>query len=485
VTRTGDEYRDGLADGRRVFIGGEEVADVRCHPAFHDAVNSVAALYDIAHDPAHRDVLTFTSPTSGEPANISYLIPRSKHDLTLRRTGLRRWSEACYGLMGRTPDHVAGFLAGFAGGARLFAEVDKDRADSLVRFYEWARDTDQYVTYVIVPPQIDRSKPAHQQEDPFLYAGVKEERDDGVVIAGAQMLGTATAISDWVLLSNIVPLAPGDENYAITAVVPLNAPGLRVHARRSYAQAASSVFDYPLSSRYDETDSLVVFDDVFVPWENVFAYRDLDLVRDQWWKTASHVLGNSQAQIRLWTKLDFLTGIAWAIAEMNGIINAPPVQAVLGELASITTMVRALVLAQETNAITDEEGVVWPGVAEVHGCSTLQIEIYPRVIGMIRELCGGGLIQLPSSRDDYQNEEIAPDLERFIQSPGTPSRDRVKLMKLAWDIVGSEFAGRQWQYELFYAGAPHLVKTRMFRHYDFGPARLLVDEAMSDYDLED
>jgi 4-hydroxyphenylacetate 3-monooxygenase len=485
VTRSGDEYREGLADGRRVYIGGDRVNDVRSHPAFANAVNSVAELYDIAHDPDNRAALTFTSPATGEPANISYLIPRSKDDLTLRRQGLRQWSAACFGLMGRTPDHVAGFLAGFAGGAKLFAEVDKDRADNLVRFYEWARDHDQYVSYVIVPPQIDRSKPAHQQADPFLYAGVKEERDDGIVVAGAQMLGTATAISDWVLLSNIVPLTPGDEDYAITAVVPLSAPGLRVHARRSYAEAATSTFDYPLSKRFDETDSLVVFDDVFVPWDHVFAYRDLDLVRDQWWKTASHVLGNSQAQIRLWTKLDFLTGLAKAIAEMNGIIGTPPVQGVLGELASIATMVRALVLAQETNAITDDEGVVWPGPAEVHACSTLQIEVYPRVIGMLRELCGGGLIQLPSSRDDFLSEETAPDLERYVQSPGTPSRDRVKLMKLAWDIVGSEFAGRQWQYELFYAGAPHLVKTRMFRNYDFGPSRTLVDDALSGYGIDD
>jgi 4-hydroxyphenylacetate 3-monooxygenase len=485
VTRSGDEYREGLADGRRVYIGGDRVSDVRSHPAFANAVNSVAALYDIAHDPNNRSSLTFTSPTSGEPVNISYLIPRSKNDLTLRRKGLRQWSEACFGLMGRTPDHVAGFLAGFAGGAKLFADVDKDRADSLVRFYEWARDHDQFVSYVIVPPQIDRSKPAHQQADPFLYAGVKDERDDGIVIAGAQMLGTATAISDWVLLSNIVPLAAGDEDYAITAVVPLSAPGLRVHARRSYAEAASSTFDYPLSTKFDETDSLVVFDDVFVPWDQVFVYRDLELVRDQWWKTASHVLGNSQAQIRLWTKLDFLIGLAKAIAEMNGIIGAPPVQGVLGELASIATIVRALVLAQETNAITDDEGVVWPAPAEVHACSTLQIEVYPRVIGMLRELCGGGLIQLPSSRDDYLSDEIAPDLERYVQSPGTASRDRVKLMKLAWDIVGSEFAGRQWQYELFYAGAPHLVKTRMFRNYDFGPSRTLVDDALSGYGIDD
>lgn len=484
MTRTGDQYRAGLNDGRGVFIDGEAVDNVAQHPAFRNAVDSVAALYDLASHPDLQETLTFPSPTTGKPVNLAYMIPRSTDDLARRRKGLKRWSESTFGLMGRSPDHVAGFLAGFAGGYEFFAEHDKGHADNLVRFFEWARDNDQFVTYVIVPPQIDRSKPAHQQEDTFSYAGVKEERDDGIVIAGAQMLGTATAISDWVLLSNIVPLGPGDERYANTLVVPLNAPGLKVIARRSYSQAANSVFDYPLSSYYDESDSLVVFDDVFVPWENVFAYQNVDLVREQWFKTASHVLGNNQAQIRLWTKLEFLLGLAKAVAEMNGSIKAPPVQAVLGELATYVTVVRSLVLAQEANAFQDEHGVFWPGPEEVHACSTIQTDVYPRVIGLVRELCGGGLIQLPSSRDDYSNKLIAPLIEKFVQSPGMPSRERVKLLKMTWDIVGSEFAGRQWQYELFYAGAPHLVKMRTFREYDFGRADGLVESALSRYDID-
>ena len=463
MTRSGDQYREGLKNGRHVYIDGELVEDVATHPAFAGAVSSIAELYDLANSSSSRDILTYESPVTGEPVNLSYMIPRSRDDLKRRRVGLRKWSEHTFGLMGRSPDHVAGFLAGFAAGVGLFEEVNKEHADNLLKFYEYARDADQYVTYVIVPPQIDRSQPAHKQADPFLYAGVKEERDDGIVIAGAQMLGTGAAISDWVLLSSIVPLGDGDERYANTVAVPLDAPGLKVYARRSYAAAANSTFDYPLASRYDEGDSLIVFDDVFIPWEHVFVYQNLELVRDQWWKTPSHVLGNSQAQIRLWTKLDFLVGIAKAVAEMNGSIKAPPVQGLLGDLATYATTIRSLVLAQESNAVEDENGIFWPGVEEVHSCSALQIEVYPRMVAMIRELCGGGLIQLPSSRDDYLNPDMALDIEKYIQSPGFPSRERVKLLKLAWDILGSEYAGRQWQYELFYAGAPHLVKNRVFR----------------------
>lgn len=481
MTRSGKEYKAALQDSRTVLINGEKVADVTTHPAFRNAIDSVARVYDLADDPAIHDRVTYPSPTDGTPVHVGYMIPRSMEELQHRREGVRIWSEATFGLMGRTPDHVAGFLAGFASNPGFF---DDSLSPNLVRFYEWARDNDQYVSYVIVPPQIDRSQPAHMQAEEHLYASVKEERDDGIVISGAQMLGTGAAISDWVLLSCIVPLGEGDEKYANTVAVPLSAPGLKIYARRSYAQAASSVYDYPLASMYDEGDSLVVFDDVFVPWEYVFVYQDLERVRDQWWKTPSHVLGNSQAQIRLWTKLDFLIGLAKAISEMNGSLKAPPVQGVLGELASYATQVRALVFASEARATPDSNGVWSPSSEEVHACSALQVEIYPRVIGMIRELCGGGVIQLPSSREDFANDEMRSDIERFIQSPGYPAPERVKLLKLAWDILGSEFAGRQMQYEMFYAGAPHLVKGRMFRNYDFEPSSALVRSALGRYDLD-
>jgi len=483
MTRAGSDYIRGLRDGRQVFINGEVVEDVTSHPAFEGSVRSIANLYDIANDPANRDVLTYPSPETGEPVNVAFMIPRSKDDLARRRRGLRRWSEETFGLMGRSPDHVAGFLAGFASHADFFDTDDRAYGANLLKFYEHARDTDAYVAYVIAPPQIDRSKPAHQQADPHLYAGVKEERPDGIIVAGAQMLGTGAALADWVLLSNIVPLAPGDENYAITAAVPLSAPGLRIHSRRSYAEAATSCYDYPLSTRYDESDSLVVFDDVFIPWERVFAYRDPRRVREQWSRTPAHALGNNQAQIRLSTKLDFLVGIARAVADMNGTIKVPAIQGVLGELTAQAVAVKSLLLAQEENCRIDERGVAWPGVAEVNSCSTLQVEAYPRMVNAVRELCGGGLIQLPSSSADFANKRARADLDRYVQSPGVDSVERVKLMKLAWDLVGSEFASRHQQYELFYAGAPHLVRARMFASYDFDRSASLVQRALSGYDL--
>ena len=482
--RCGKEYLEGLRDGRRVYVNGERVEDVTTHPAFRGATRSVARLYDVAADPANREVMTWELPASGTPVNVAWMIPRSEEDLARRRRGLRRWAEETFGLMGRTPDHVAGFLAGFAASPSVFARGGEGFADNVTRFHRFAAEADLYATYTIVPPQIDRSKPAHRQADPHLYAGVKEERDDGIVVSGAQMLGTGAALADWIQLSSIVPLRPGDENYAISVMVPVAAPGVTILSRRSYAETGS-VYDYPLSSRFDETDALVVYEDVFVPWEHVFVYRDLDLVQAQWWETPAWLLGNNQAQIRFSTKLDFLVGLARRIVAMNGTDGLPPVQGSLGELAAHASAVAGLVLAAEQHHHVDPAGVAWPGAAETYANTAEQGERYGKVLSILRDLCGGGLIQLPSSVEDFHNPEIAAHLERYVQSPGVPSRERVKLLKMAWDLVGSEFAGRHHQYELFYAGAPFVVKLRMFQHFDFDAATALVDASLAGYDAED
>jgi 4-hydroxyphenylacetate 3-monooxygenase len=264
--RAGADYVEGLKDGRTVLLDGERVEDVTRHPAFRAAIRSVAETYDRALDAAGSELLTYADEPGGTRHSAMWKIPRSREDLAQRRALHEFWAEPSAGHMGRTPDHVASLLSAFAGSPQVFARGDERFGDNVVRFWERARREDLYVAYVIVPPQVDRAKPAHQQPEPFLYAGAAEERDDGIVVRGAQMIGTSAVMADYLLLTYIVPLVPGDEDYAISVVVPLDAPGLKIYPRRPYAGLPTSPYDYPLSSRFDETDSLVVFDDVLVPW---------------------------------------------------------------------------------------------------------------------------------------------------------------------------------------------------------------------------
>lgn len=481
--RTGNDYLKAIKnDGRQVFIDGGCVDDVTAHPAFREAARSIARLYDVAADSANRDLLTYTSPSTGQAVNRAYMIPRTREDLTARRKALWRLSEESFGYMGRTPEHVAAFFAGFAGAPSVWNRIDRRFYNNVVRFYERMRDESLYVAYTIVPPQIDRSKPAHKQADPSLYAGVVGENADGITLKGAQMLGTGSAIADFIHLSCIHPLVPGDENYAISVAVPCNAPGVRIYSRRSYAEGATSMFDYPLASRFDETDSLVVYDNVFVPWEHVFIYKDIAMTRASFFETAAHVLGNNQAQIRFAVKMKFLTGLARRIAETTGSISLPPVQSALGDIAAVAAVVEGLVLAQEAHSTIDADGVARPGAQELYAEMVLQPQLHNTILEAVRNLVGGGVIQTPSSIDDFGNPLIAADIERYVQSPGVPALERVKLMKLVWDAIGSEFAGRHAQYEMFYAGAPFVTKGHIFRNYDFAGANDLVQRALDGYD---
>jgi 4-hydroxyphenylacetate 3-monooxygenase len=239
VIRTGAQYIESLRDARTVFVDGERVADVTEHMAFRAAVRSIAHLYDLAA--AHREVMTFPSPATGHPVNACFLKPRTPADLAARRRAHRLWAEATYGLMGRSPDHVPGFITGFALCPELFARGGARFGDHVARYHAYLRDHDLYASYVIIPPIVDRSRPAHQQDDPTVYAGVVEERPDGIVVSGAQMLGTGAAISNEVFVSCISPLQPGDENYALSFAVPAAAPGLRMIVRRPYAQGLPAI----------------------------------------------------------------------------------------------------------------------------------------------------------------------------------------------------------------------------------------------------
>lgn len=480
--RTGQEYLNSLNDGREIYIDGKRVENVVTHPAFSGVCQSVANLYDTFIK--QKSEMTFASPTSGKPVPVGCMIPRSKEDLIHRRKGLSISAQNTFGHLGRSPDHVASFISGFASDPEFFSESNPQFGKNVTRFHEKIREEGSYVSYVIIPPQIDRTKTANELTESHLAAGIYKERDDGIIIRGAQMLGTASTISDYIFLTCMTPLKPGDEDYAVSLVVPVAAKGVKLYPRRCYAMGQTSVFDYPLSTRFDETDSLVVFNDVFVPWEDVFVYRDIKKVREQFFRTPAHILGNNQAQTRLVTKSKFILGLARKLAETNGIDKLPPVMGQLGELASLVAIVEGMLLASEASAITNPKGVVIPNPRFLYGVMGLQAELYPRMINIVRELAGGGPLQVPSSVFELQNEDTAADMNRYIQSAnGSSSKDKIKLFKIIWELTGSEFAGRHQQYEMFYAGAPFVAKNYSFMNYDFKEALDLVNQCMAGYDI--
>jgi 4-hydroxyphenylacetate 3-monooxygenase len=484
MLKTGAQHTASLKDGRQVYIDGKLVDDITTHPAFRNAIKSMAKIYDFQSDPENRKLMTFEIPEKpGKYANRIWQLPTSHGELVERRKALEAWTELHGGFLGRAPDHVASCIAGMYMGLEVFEEYDRDRAKALSDYYQYARDNELYLTYVIINPQADRSKAANEQADPFLSAGVVDQDEEGLVIRGAKMLATGGILANEVLVTCIQPLREGEEPYAVSFAIPMNAKGLKIMSRKSYEAAATSVFDNPLASRFDENDAVLYFDDVKVPWDRVFVNQDTVMTSRQFHATPAHVYQNYQAQIRLMVKMRFLMGIAKKTAETNGVIGFPQVRETLGQLAAQSAMVDALVHAMEIKGHQCGNYFI-PDRHTLYAAQVLTQQMYNGVIGTLRELAGGGLIMLPSSIADFANPELRKLIGKTQQSPTTSSEGRVKFFKLAWDAVGSEFASRHTQYEMFYAGATFVTKGHSFRTFDWDSCTGLVDRMLDSYDLE-
>jgi 4-hydroxyphenylacetate 3-monooxygenase len=482
MSRDGKKHIESLRDGRQIYIDGTLVDNHVDHPAFRNSVRSAAAMYEYQVQPENVERMTFASPKTGDRVSRMWQLPTSFGELVDRRKALESWAELSCGYFGRSPDHVASVISGMYMGLDVFQRSGDKYAKSLSDYYEYARDRDLYLTYVIINPQADRSKSASEQADEFLVAGVVDEDHEGITIKGAKMLGTGCPMSNEVMVASIQPLKAGDEKYSFTAMVPLNAKGVKMLSRKSYEAAASSKFDNPLSSSFDENDSVLYFDEVKVPWERVFVNKDIQMAQAQWHAVPAHVYQNYQCQIRLMVKMRFLLGLARKITETNGVIGFPPVKEQLGQMAAEVSMVEGLVEAMEVSGSMYGKYFV-PNAKRLYAANVLTQQLYPKFVHSLRELAGGGMIMLPSCVEDFANPEIAGMIEKTQRSPATDSLGRVKLFKLAWDAVGSEFGSRHLQYEMFYSGANMVTRGHAFRTYDWDKSVGMVDNLMSSYGL--
>jgi 4-hydroxyphenylacetate 3-monooxygenase len=310
---------------------------------------------------------------------------------------------------------------------------------------------------------------------------VVRETDGGIVIRGAHSIATSVTMADWLLVSYITPLVPGDEDYAISLVVPVGAPGLRLLPRRPYATMATSVYDYPLSSRFDEIDTTVVFDDVKVPWEQVFVYKSVERVTAQFHESPAHMTANFQSLVRFGVKLELLAGLAAKLVAVGRAEGDPATQATLGgDIAAFVATFDALVAAAERYPLVSE-GYARPHPQYVYAGMSFQRRVIGDLYKTVRELAGGAFQNLPSSVASFESPETAAATERYYQAIGTPARERVKLLKLIWDFIGTEYGGRQLQYEMFYSAAQPVVNRRMYRAFDWAAARAMVDRLLSEY----
>jgi 4-hydroxyphenylacetate 3-monooxygenase len=479
--KTGADHLSALRDGRTIMLEGKVVADHVNHPAFANVVSTAAGLYDYSADPDNREAMTFASPTSGASVSRAWQLPTCYEELVARRQAIERIAAQTWGWVGRTPDHVASTLSAMYMGIDLFERHGSKRARAVRDYFQWARDNDVWCAYSIVPPQTDRNA-GNAARTEFVNAGVCDEDHEGITLRGTRMLATAAPMAQELLVAAIQPLRPGDEKYSFTAMVPLGSKGLKLLSRKSYEAAAASEFDYPLSSRFDENDCIVYFDDVKVPWERVFIHNDVKMARAQWFDIPVMAYQNYPAQIRLGVKMRFLLGLAYRIAELNGILALQATQETLGQMAAELNLVEGMVTSMETRGLKYGEYFI-PNISVQYSSMVLSQQLYPTFLMRIRELSGGALLALPSSYDDLLDPGVAEYIERTQGSAAVAATDRIKLFKLAWDAIGSEFASRHMQYEIFYAGSSFVSRLRNYSGYDWKRATSMVDDLLTTIQL--
>jgi 4-hydroxyphenylacetate 3-monooxygenase len=452
----------------QTLTGG--VAD---HPAFRNVVRSYAELYDMQHDPAHRDVLTYPSPTSGEPVATSFLIPETQADLVKRRQAFKLWADRSFGMLGRTGDYLNSALMALASAQHWFAQADPAFAENIRRYYTKVREEDLLCTHTLIPPQANRAVSGSQQAGGSLMARITREDDNGIVLRGARMLATMGPLADELLVfpSTVLRNSPEDQGYAFACAVPNDTPGLRYLAREPLDYVRSR-HDHPLGSRFEESDAVVVFDDVHVPYERCFVLGDPELCNGFYAGTSAVVHMTHQVVTRTTAKTEYILGLVSLLTQAIGIEQFGHVQADVAEVITTLETLRALLRAAEADAAPNDFGVLTPAWAPLNTARNLYPKLYQRFPEILRKLGASGLMATPTEAD--VTGPAAADIETYLQSATLGGAERVKLFRLVWDTCISAFSGRQGLYEYYFFGDPVRMAGAYVTGYDREPYRAAV-----------
>jgi 4-hydroxyphenylacetate 3-monooxygenase oxygenase component len=455
--KDGRRYLESLRDNREVWVHGERVSDVAKHPAFAGIVRTVAELYDLQHAPATRDVMTYVDE-DGVRASISYLPPRSPEDLLRRRRNTEIWTEQSFGMLGRLPDFCAAMVVGYDDLREELNALHAGFGDNAARYLRFARQNDLVLSHGLHDPHMDKG--LRPRQDPDRCLRIVRERDDGIVVRGARFV-TLGPLSNEVVVSPTYVLADDEEEFAIWFACPVDLPGLKQICRDPISLRPATD-DHPLSSKYDEQDVLMIFDDVLIPWERVFLMRRPKeanaLFRSRVMSWAGYA-----SMLQFLARLELLIGTAHLIAETGGIASRPNVALEMGELASYAGMFKGVLRAAEVDCKTTPAGNYVLG--DTAHLRPLIIMTSERIINIFEHIATSAPVFTPTA-EDFDAEELRPLLDVYGRGKGVDAHYRYKLCRLAWELSSSSFGGRQQLYERLHSGAPEVIISAAYQRYD-------------------
>lgn len=469
--RRGAEYLQSLRDGRRLWLMGQRVEDVTTHPALAGCARSVAAVYDLQHDAAHHELLTMPSPSTGQAVSRAYQLPKSVDDLARQRRMYECLVRRAGGVAARLPQHLATVVLGLYDIRDLLGKEDPAFAEHVARYFEHCRENDLSIATVFSDPLHHRNHPVSKQEPLRVMA----RRADGIIVRGAKGVGTQAPYANE-LFCMTPPRPDLSPEEGVYFAAPVNAEGIHVICREPLASPNPA--DHPVSPSWDEMDSIVVFDDVFIPWERVFYLRrssTIDLAFEARLFQGAVGLGPWYVLVRMAVKAEVLLGICAAIADSLGSAALPAVQTALADAMVYLETLRAFVQAAEANPVRSPSGLALPNPTAALAARTFAIERYPALLQHIRELCGPGLLMAPGQAD-LQHPDIGPHLHRYFVAHDAGAPERFRLLKLAWEYACDSFGSRQLLFEMYNVGSLATNKQRLASTYDTRPCVELAKE---------
>ncbi len=465
MIRTGDEYKEGIRDEREVYIDGERVHDVTKHPKFKPLVDVRARIYDMQHEQAHSPMLTFEE--KGERFAIGNRIPYTQEHWHQKRHAVDAIMHDIGGVVTRVGDETVGEMWSLADGTEILNEIDSRFSANINRHIKLAVENDLFHVSANTDPKGDRSLHPEDQ-DPDMLTHVVKETDAGIIIRGAKY-ETAAAYSDQAFLKPTIANWGNAKlsNYALGCIVRMNAPGIK-HICRSGFQRDGSAKDYPLSNKFDEVDSLMILDDVLIPWEDVLFYQHTKAAT--FIRATLHRYSAFPFVQRLLTYADMMIGTALWNVRQTGLEKQQAVQEKLAQLAVYREGIRAHLLASIALGKQSPGGFLMPDQSllmsgRVHACSNL-----PAMMHIARELCGGQICITPDSKA-FEHEESGRWLKKYYSiNDQWASDDRRKLLAFGRDLLNSSYAGHRLTFHLFAQSPPFAHLAAVYRTFGWdGP----------------
>lgn len=445
TARTGEQYKAGLKDDRVVWLGNRKVA-VAEDPLLAGSVDGMAGYFDWQHQYAD-ECLVDDPERPGEKMNVSLMLPKSKEDLQIRHRGLERLSRYSYGMLGRTPDYVNVVLSGHTARSDIWARGKPEGHERLSKFHREVIEGDLSMTHTIVHANIDKGVGDLAGMNSDLTLRVVGRNENGIIVRGGKVLATLGPLADELYVYSSAPIPSGAEQYALIFSIPVNTKGVIQICRDHYGRDLS-VADAPFSSRFDEQDAFVIFDDVEVPYERVFCEGDLNV-----YNTLNQGVspGNTlqQTAIRAMVKLEFAYDLCSSIATVTNSHGRPDVGEMLGEIHSYLSLTRSVIHAAEDRAHDWGAGAVFPH-RDISVLRCVMPGWMTRVNQIIRAIGSHNLLATPSL-ELFDNPEIGDLLRKYLPgSNGMPAEERARIMRTAWDFAGSALGSRIELYEMFY-----------------------------------